>query len=330
MIKNILVYAALLFSVCLQANVHTSDTVAIFHTQDRTTLKDEIQKSIRDAKKSILIFTFTLSDAETIRLLNQKVNEGVDVTVVIDKEHRLPINQLGDAKIQVLSRLTGEGRVHHKALIIDQELVWLGSANITESAFMNQENIMLRLVSSDLAEHLHKEKEVFQNKRRRVVHTSPFFLLSSQEVAFGLLPHDGFPAKKVEASINKASKELLLQTIRTASSSIQLAMMVWTDTSLAEAVIQAHKRGVNVQVVAQDLGGVVPQLQQAGIKVVVNPRFHLMHNKFMYIDHKTFVNGSANWSKSSFTRNDESFVILYDLTADQQLLLDSYWEYLIH
>lgn len=331
MIKNIFSKAVLFLSTALFLSVcvHASETVSIFHSQDRITLKNEMQKSISEAKRSILIFTFTLSDAATIKLLNNKVNEGVAVTVIIDKEHRLPLSQQGDAKIEVVTRHSGEGRIHHKALIVDEEVVWLGSANITESAFSTQENVMVRLVSRELAERLHKEKEVFQAKRQREAHTPPVFTLSDQEVAFCLLPHDGFPQKKAEVFINKASKERILQAICNANKSIQLAMMVWTESSLAQAVIEAHRRGVNVEVVAQDLGGVIPELQRAGIKVVVNPTFTLMHNKFMYIDHKIFLNGSANWSKSSFSRNDESFVMLYGLTENQVATLDSYWRYLV-
>lgn len=300
----------------------------IYHTQDRQTLKAAIQTSIKQAHESILIFTFTLSDSSTIQLLNQKAQEGVAVTVVIDKEHALSIQTHGHPNIQIVTRTTGEGRIHHKTLVIDKKHVWLGSANITDSAFSHQENLMVQLESPDLAKDLHHEKIVFEGIASRNPSSPKEYLVDEQRVHFGLLPHDGWPPKLVEVSINKEAKKLLLELIKNAKSTIHIAMMVWTDNDLAEAVKRAHQRGVTVLILAADLGGSIPDLQRSGIQVKVNPQFRLMHNKFMYIDRQTLVNGSANWSKSSFSRNDESFLVLHTLSQKQQKQLDDYWEYL--
>jgi phosphatidylserine/phosphatidylglycerophosphate/cardiolipin synthase-like enzyme len=134
--------------------------------------------------------------------------------------------------------------------------------------------------------------------------------------------------KTLEVFTNNASKAVLFDVINNAQESIQIGMMVWTNQDLANAVISAHKRGVVVEVLAQDLGGVLPSLMKAGISVIVNPKLSFMHNKFMYVDGKVLVNGSANWSVSSFTRNDESFVVVRAMSQEQQELMDAYWEYL--
>ena len=94
------------------------------------------------------------------------------------------------------------------------------------------------------------------------------------------------------------------------------------------AVIQAHRRGVSVKVAAPDLSGNLPALIQEGIAVKVNPKLGLMHNKLMCVDGSILVNGSANWSQSSFTRSDESFVIMEPMTPEQSQTFKSYWNYL--
>src|SRR5262245_23426573 len=105
--------------------------IAILHTQDRTSLRHELVDSVQKAKKSLLFFTFTFSDPGLLSLINEKAKEGLDVTVVIDKEHTLPIKQAAHPSITILTRAQGEGRVHHKILCIDNEEVWLGSLNFT-------------------------------------------------------------------------------------------------------------------------------------------------------------------------------------------------------
>lgn len=79
---------------------------------------------------------------------------------------------------------------------------------------------------------------------------------------------------------------------------------------------------------AADFGGNISTLLAAGIEVKVNPKLSFMHNKLACIDGIILVNGSANWSESSFTRSDESFVVLEPLTPDQSEFFTDYWNYL--
>lgn len=304
------------------------DDAKLYHTQDKKQLGASIKESILHAEKSILIFTFSLSDAEIIAALNQKADEGLKVTVIIDRAHLGEITNHKVPSIEVLTRASGEGHLHHKIMLIDETEIWIGSANFTKSAYETQENLMVRFTSSDLARYLNHEADVFRKHSSRSEHGPLPISLLSQEINFCLLPHDGFPPKQVEKSINDQSKQLLLEKINQATTSLCIAMMVWTNNDLTNAVIKAHQRGVRVQVVAPDLGGNLSRLMSFGINVKVNPKLAFMHNKMMLIDHTILVNGSANWSQSSFTRNDESFVILEPLTSEQSKVLLDYWNYL--
>lgn len=334
--KFLILYASLFFFynfIALEAKeepipIVTQESSTIAHTQDRMHLRNEIIRTISEARQSIFILTFTLSDPEILLLLNEQANNGLNVTIVIDKEHQLPILSLGNHKIEVLTRLNGEGRVHHKILIVDEQYVWMGSANFTDSAFSNQENLMVGVSCSELAHFLQREIGVFRGTGKREPHAPSVFTLKEQTIRLGLLPHDGFPSKKNEALINKYSKGLLLEIIQNAKHKIQICMMLWTDLELANAIKNAYERGVEIEILANDFEGILPDLIKAGIQVRVNPSFSFMHNKFMYVDHAILVNGSANWSKSSFSRNDESYIVLDPLTIEQQEVLDSYWKYL--
>lgn len=302
----------------------------LISSEDKKSLGVSIKESILHAKESILIFTFSLSDPEIIGALNQKANEGLKVTVIVDKEHLGEIKTHKVPLVEVLTRLTGEGHLHHKLLVIDEKEVWIGSANFTKSAYHSQENLMVKFESKELGEYLTKEADVFRYNQSRVDHGPlPIFLLT-QDLYYCHLPHEGFPPKKIEKSINTQTKQFLIEKINEAKTKISIAMMVWTNNDLAKAVIEAKKRGVEVQVVAPDFGGVLLNLMAAGIPVIVNPKLSFMHNKMMIIDDHILVNGSANWSQSSFTRNDESFVVIEPLTFDQLQFLNNYWHYLLY
>lgn len=324
------IFSLLFTLICCLGSIEatTATDARLYHTQDKKHLGVSIQESILHARKSILIFTFSLSDAQIIAALNQKANEGLKITVVIDRDHLGEIMNYKVPSIEVVTRATGEGHLHHKIMLIDDTEIWIGSANFTKSAYETQENLMVRFTSTDLAQFLNHEADVFRkNSYRSEQGPLPISLLN-QELYFCLLPHDGFLPNKIEKSINDQSKQFLIEKINQASTSICIAMMVWTNNDLAQAVIQAHKRGVQVQVLAPDFGGNFLKLMSAGIEVRVNTKLSFMHNKLMLIDNHVLVNGSANWSQSSFTRSDESFVIIDPLTSEQSEILIEYWNYL--
>lgn len=316
--------------VCCLGSIEATITAdaELYHTHNQKHLGVSIKETILRAEESILIFTFSLSDAEIIAALNKKASEGLKVTVVIDRDHLGEIMSHRVPNIEVVTRESGEGHLHHKILLVDETEIWIGSANFTKSAYETQENLMVRFSSIELAQYLNHEADVFRKISSRDEHGPLAISLFSQEIYFCLLPHDGFPAKKIEKSINDLSKQFLIKKIHQARSSIQIAMMVWTNNDLANAVIQAHQRGVKVQVVAPDFGGNLPKLMSAGIEVKVNPKLSFMHNKLMCIDNSILVNGSANWSQSSFTRSDESFIIVDPLTLEQSEVFTEYWGHL--
>jgi phosphatidylserine/phosphatidylglycerophosphate/cardiolipin synthase-like enzyme len=70
------------------------------------------------------------------------------------------------------------------------------------------------------------------------------------------------------------------------------------------------------------------QLKAAGITVLNKQHLQLIHNKMMVVDDNTLVNGSANWSKSWWTRNDESYTVMHNMDASQKNYLDAYWKQL--
>jgi cardiolipin synthase len=71
---------------------------------------------------------------------------------------------------------------------------------------------------------------------------------------------------------------------------------------------------------------IVKLLKEHHVPVRLSRGGPLLHYKFMYIDGKVLVNGSANWTKAAFTQNDDCFVVLHALTAGQRECMESLWQ----
>jgi phosphatidylserine/phosphatidylglycerophosphate/cardiolipin synthase-like enzyme len=111
--------------------------------------------------------------------------------------------------------------------------------------------------------------------------------------------------------------DLLTGLIRGAKDRIYVAIYSFTSDRLAEALIEARRRGVDVRVVmerreANGTGSEYPRLRGAGVEVKLDANPGLMHHKFMVIDGEIVVTGSYNWSAAAEERNDENLVVIRD------------------
>ena len=117
------------------------------------------------------------------------------------------------------------------------------------------------------------------------------------------------------------SAKPILDAINHASKSLRVKMFVFTDPSLIAAVVQAHKRGVNVRIMLNPRrrSGVSENdesrstLQAAGIDVLdSNPAFDLTHEKSMVVDDKTAFVKSLNWQSENLTETRDYAIITSD------------------
>jgi len=309
---------------------HAYEIPVLHHTADGTTMRAQFEKALSQAQRSILIFTFSFSDMKFMEILNAKAEQGLGVTIIINKDHIGPLMNFGHSALRIFTRRLGEGRVHHNICVIDDQYVWIGSANLSTSGFSTQDNVMVELKSARLADSLRREAAVFEGSCVREHAEVPTANFGDQKAELFLLPHWNFSQNTVEEKMNKRGKQRLIGLIEQAKTSVQIAMMVWTDPELATAVIAAHQRGVRVEILLHDLEDrQVNRMKQEGVVIMKNPKCVFMHNKLMLIDDRHLVNGSANFSRSSFSRNDESFLMLTNLTDDQVVYMRAYWQYLV-
>lgn len=110
-------------------------------------------------------------------------------------------------------------------------------------------------------------------------------------------------------------RDVLHTLIDHAVSSIVIAVYSFTDSLLAEALLDAHARGVNVVIFmdnaqAANSHSMDEKLAEDGLEIYVDSFSYAFHHKFMVIDEFVTVTGSYNWSENANANNFENVVII--------------------
>ena len=129
----------------------------------------------------------------------------------------------------------------------------------------------------------------------------------------------------VSFSRTEDTSSLIRRWIDRANESIRVMVMLITQDELADSLIDAHRRGVDVDVIIDDdwlykTGSDYERLLEAGVDIRGDNRPGLMHHKVVVIDGCIVITGSYNWSRSAEESNDENIIILRSsLIAEEYL-----------
>lgn len=114
---------------------------------------------------------------------------------------------------------------------------------------------------------------------------------------------------------------------------LDVCVFTITHDDLAEALLQAHRRGVAVRIIsddekAGDTGSDVLALGRAGVPVRVDATPDHMHNKFAIFDGRALLTGSFNWTRSAVRANRENVIVTDDPTLLRRFVeeFDALWE----
>lgn len=131
----------------------------------------------------------------------------------------------------------------------------------------------------------------------------------------------------------EGSHKPIIQLYDGAEKYIHLAIYSLTKDEFSEALIRAHKRGVEVKVLidkgqALDKKADDEMLEAAGVGLRRSKGDGSMHNKFAVIDGIIVCTGSYNLSERATTKNDENYVIIKDKETAQkyEAQFEKLWE----
>ena len=303
------------------------ETPVIFYSnQTGDNLKAIVKAALKNAKTSISLMIFSLTDYEIIDLLKEKADEGVQVLVICDAQATPDIEWKLGSNIKICKR-RDKGLMHQKLLVIDHVQTYLGSTNFTRESFLLHANLLIGIDSQPLSAMIEKKAHAIQEKQKW---KAPVIKIREKE---------GAANKEKEGEIDfyflpdePAALDRLLKTIESAKKSVKVAMYTFTHPKLSQALIDAKKRGVHVEVVMdndsakQTSRKVFLQLKREKVNVALSARAGLLHYKFVIVDDELLATGSANWTKAAFTANDDNICFINPLTDVQKAKLKEIWD----
>lgn len=109
--------------------------------------------------------------------------------------------------------------------------------------------------------------------------------------------------------------DVVIDAIGMAKKELHVAAYSFTHPKIADALIAAKKRGVEVWVLLDcdqktARGSQAKRLAEGGIPIRYDCKEALMHNKYMVIDRKLVETGSFNYTNAAEVSNAENAIVL--------------------
>ena len=111
--------------------------------------------------------------------------------------------------------------------------------------------------------------------------------------------------------------ESIIRELNKAKSTILVQAYSFTSAPIAKALLNAHKRGVKVEVILDKSQRTQKYssatfLYNQGIPVKIDAQHAIAHNKVMIIDGETVITGSFNFTKAAEESNAENLLVIRD------------------
>lgn len=244
----------------------------------------------------------------------------------------------------------GSGLMHHKFIVIDGATTIISSGNFTTSDMHgdfnswesrgNPNNMVVVSNNYKIAEAFTDEfnymwQGLFKSHK-------PYRPPVTIPVGQGTITLNFSPAKKKQ-EIAKTSNGMIAHFVEQASSSVHIAVFVYSDQTISDTLGEVHNHGVeDIKVLidrdfygqqyskAYDAMGVCPRLGKRKSKIQAKPWQHPIttvgypiapagdrgvHSKMAILDGKVAIAGSHNWSNSGNYSNDETLIAIDNSTV---------------
>jgi cardiolipin synthase len=302
-------YAWLVFAASHIALPDPENPILLYSNQTRHDIKLTYCQALKEANQSIYLSVYGISDPQILSLLCKKGEKEFSLKVEFDPSASANLKKLLPPSAAVKA-VKSKGLMHRKIAVLDHARIFLGSANLTTTSLSHHSNLVMGLYSPDLAEYLENPGSVCF-----------FFEIQGQKGEIYLLPDP-----------EKSGIKRLLDQIGKARKKIHIAMFTLTHPEIAQALIQAKNRGLNVSIAVDFYTAkgaskkTLAAMQKQGLKIYLSQGRELLHHKWAIIDDTTLVMGSANWTKAAFTKNHDFLLFLSPLTKHQVIFLNKLWK----
>jgi phosphatidylserine/phosphatidylglycerophosphate/cardiolipin synthase-like enzyme len=292
-------------------DIYFTDPESLLASQETGGPDSLLEASIDAARLTVDVAIYSFSLRSIRDALIRAHERGVQVRVVMESDNmdRSAPQALIEAGIPVLGDRR-EGLMHDKFVVIDRSEVWLGSMNFTYSGTYEDNNQLIHIRSTEMAENYTTEfEEMFVDDMfgDRMVPETP-----NPEVSI-----DGINME-VYFSPDDGVAEQILEILNDAEESIYFMAFSFTTDEFGEAIREQAENGLTVagvmeeQQVNSNIGTEYDFFKQAGLDVFLDGNEGQMHHKTMIVDGRIVITGSYNFSRSAETRNDENVIIFHN------------------
>jgi phosphatidylserine/phosphatidylglycerophosphate/cardiolipin synthase-like enzyme len=278
-------------------------------------IPEDLIALIDDSEQSIHIAAFEFNLTPIAEALIEAHKRGVEVQWMTDDEHGIDADEeeghgqfamLEDAGIEIKD----DGRsalMHNKFIIFDGQTVWTGSTNITENGNFRNNNNVIVIRSTRIAEIFERE---FSEMWDEGLHGPKSPSTVDQQSA----TINGTPIQVLFAAEDEAISHLL-PWIMNARSSIKFMAFSFTHDELGAAMLSQAKAGVDVAGIFETRGSEteyseMPNLYCAGVPVRQDGNPGTFHHKVIVLDDEVVITGSLNFSENADDSNDENVVVI--------------------
>jgi phosphatidylserine/phosphatidylglycerophosphate/cardiolipin synthase-like enzyme len=268
---------------------------------------------IAQAKESVDVVSFEYTLDSITEALIAAHDRGVQVRMVLDdgnlsEEDMLRLTkQLQKAGIPIVWDQRA-AFMHDKFVIIDRQVLWVGSWNLTVNDTYYNNNNAIRFILSDLAANYTAEfEEMFVNKQ--------FGPKSPVNTPYPVLQLSDGTTIKTYFSPEDNARAALLAQLREAQNEIAFMAFSFTDDDVARVLLEKARAGVVVRGVfetrnAEGTGSEYSVLKKGGLDIRLDGNPRTMHHKVFVIDGKVTITGSYNFTASAAEDNDENLLII--------------------
>jgi phosphatidylserine/phosphatidylglycerophosphate/cardiolipin synthase-like enzyme len=297
------------------------------HSDGLDPIGETVAQYISQAKSTLDIAAYELNNKSITEAISQAKSRGVQIRIVTEHSNRqeVPLQTLEQQGIPVADDgADNRGLMHDKFLIIDGQVLGMGSMNLTRNCTQRNNNNFVFWDSQ-------KDPAIAQ-------------LIDNYQIEFEQLWSGKFGPMKVpqtpypkiqlkdgtvlETYFSPEDRPLtaLENTLAEAKHSVDILAFSFTAKALEKTLQRDMARGVSVRGIFEQKQNSTYssflRLSALGGDVREDTNLYMMHHKVLLIDRDTdapsVVFGSFNFSNGANTRNDENLLIVHNNKALSQ------------
>lgn len=312
------------------------------NTEDRTQhvgsqIETDIITAINNAERSIDAAFYELNLESITNALIAARTRNVDVRLVVDDEAFIleefthpedsSFDLLEDAGFRLYCEDEGEtpstydmrcddrsALMHHKFMIIDGSVVWMGSMNFTHNGIYNNSNNVMEIRSSRLAQNYQYMFDLMFEQGEFNLPGTDGYDVPNRRVTLNATPQNVVIEQYFSPDDGRQAEQRLIELMEGASESIRILAFSFTLDDVGDAILDRHQAGVDVRGIWENTGsirgGQLPKLGCAGVPVKQDGNPDVLHHKVFIIDNEIVVTGSFNFSASARDNNSENLLII--------------------